>query len=48
MVERIAAEHPAAFRNLVLLGADTSELAQYRDATEHLHVVVGTLPDGGG
>jgi SAM-dependent methyltransferase len=40
MIERIAAEQPAAFRSLVLVGAETSELPQYRDATEHLHLVV--------
>jgi SAM-dependent methyltransferase len=40
MIERIAAEQPAAFRNLVRMGAETSELPQYRDATEHLHLVV--------
>jgi hypothetical protein len=45
MIERIAAEQPAAFRNLVLMGAETSELPQYRDATEHLHLVVRKAPD---
>jgi S-adenosylmethionine-dependent methyltransferase len=40
MVERIAADQPTAFRNLVRMGAETSELPQYRDATEHLHLVV--------
>jgi hypothetical protein len=28
MIERIAAEQPAAFRNLVFMGAETSELPQ--------------------
>jgi S-adenosylmethionine-dependent methyltransferase len=40
MVEGLAAEHPLAFRNLVRMGAATSELPQHRDATEHLHIVV--------
>jgi ubiquinone/menaquinone biosynthesis C-methylase UbiE len=40
MVERVAAERPAVFRNLLQMGAETAELRQYRDATEHLHVVV--------
>jgi len=40
MVERIAAEHPAVFPNLVQMASETSELPQYRDATEHLHIVV--------
>ena len=40
MIERLAAEHPAAFRNVVQMGAETSELPQYRDATEHLHLVI--------
>jgi S-adenosylmethionine-dependent methyltransferase len=44
MVERIAAEHPDAFCNLVRMGAETSELPQYRDATEHLHLVVRKVP----
>jgi SAM-dependent methyltransferase len=44
MIEGIAAGQPAAFRNLVYMGAETSELPQYRDATEHLHIVVRKAP----
>jgi SAM-dependent methyltransferase len=40
IIERIADEQPAAFANLVRMAAETSELPQYRDATEHLHLVV--------
>lgn len=40
MVERIATEHPHALPGVVRMGAETSELPQYRDATEHLHIVV--------
>jgi S-adenosylmethionine-dependent methyltransferase len=40
MVERIAIDYPTTFPNLVQLAAETSELPQYRDATEHLHIVV--------
>ena len=47
MIERVAAEQPSAFHNLVRLGAETSELPQYRDATEHLHVVVRKRFDSG-
>jgi hypothetical protein len=48
MIERMAAEQPAAFRNLVRMGAETSELPQYRDATEHLHLVVRKSSGDGG
>lgn len=40
LLERIAAEDPQAYQNIVKLGAETCELLQYRDATEHLLVVV--------
>jgi ubiquinone/menaquinone biosynthesis C-methylase UbiE len=40
MIERVARDHGSAFHNLVLVGAETSELPQYRDVTEHLHIVV--------
>jgi S-adenosylmethionine-dependent methyltransferase len=40
MVERMASDHPHGFANLLEVAAATSELPQYRDATEHLHIVV--------
>jgi S-adenosylmethionine-dependent methyltransferase len=46
-VERLASEYPHGFDNLVRMGAETSELPQYRDATEHLHLVVRKPVDGG-
>jgi len=39
-LERIAAADPVAYENVLRLAAETCELPQYRDATEHLHVVV--------
>ncbi len=36
---KIAIENPRAYRNIVQLAAETCELPQYRDATEHLHIV---------
>ncbi len=38
-LERLATEMPAAYENVVRMAAETSELAQYRDATDHLHIV---------
>ncbi len=32
-------EKPAAYRNIVTLAAETCELPQYRDSTDHLHIV---------
>ena len=40
LLGKIAAEDPQAYQNIVRLGAETSELPQYRDATEHLLIVV--------
>jgi SAM-dependent methyltransferase len=40
LVERVAAEQPAAFQNIVSMAVRTSELPQYRDATDHLLLVV--------
>ena len=48
IIEHIAKEQPAAFRNIVHLGAESSELPQYRDATEHLHLVVRNPSDSAG
>ncbi len=43
-VERIAAEDHPAYENVLRLVAETCELPQYRDCTEHLHVVVQRPP----
>lgn len=39
-VNEMATEDPAAYDNVLRLVAETCELPQYRDCTEHLHVVV--------
>ncbi len=39
-VERIATEDHPSYENVLRLVAETCELPQYRDCTEHLHVVV--------
>jgi ubiquinone/menaquinone biosynthesis C-methylase UbiE len=40
LLERLAAENPEAYANVVAVAAETGELAQYRDSTDHLHIVV--------
>lgn len=40
LIERLAVEHPDAYRNVVTVAAELSELPQYRDCTDHLHFVV--------
>ena len=40
MVAAVAQSDPVAFENIVALAAETSELPQYRDATDHLHIVL--------
>lgn len=39
-LERIAVADPVAYENVLRLAAETCELPQYRDCTEHLHAVV--------
>ncbi len=39
VLERLAAENPDAYQNVVQVAAEMCELKQYRDATEHLHIV---------
>lgn len=39
-LERMAAADRVAYANVLRLAAETCELPQYRDATEHLHAVV--------
>jgi hypothetical protein len=43
-VEKIATEDQPAYENIMRLVAETCELPQYRDCTEHLHVVVQRPP----
>ena len=40
LLEKFKLENPAAYANLVQVAAETCELPQYRDATDHLHIVV--------
>lgn len=40
LLEHLAAENPEAYENVVTVAAETCELAQYRDSTDHLHIVV--------
>jgi S-adenosylmethionine-dependent methyltransferase len=40
LLEKLGAENPAAYANIVQVAAETCELAQYRDSTDHLHIVV--------
>jgi len=45
-VHRIADESPEAYETVARLVAETCELPAFRDATEHLHVVVRCLKEG--
>jgi len=40
LVERLAVEDPKAFSNVLKVAADTCEMEQFRDTTDHLHIVV--------
>lgn len=44
LLERLASERPHAYANVVQVAAETCELPQYRDATDHLHFVVRSSP----
>lgn len=35
----LAADKPQVYENIAQVAAESSELAQYRDITEHLHIV---------
>lgn len=39
-LERMATADPVSYENVLRLAAETCELPQYRDSTEHLHAVV--------
>jgi SAM-dependent methyltransferase len=39
-LESLAAGDPEAYANIVAFAVETSELPQYRDATDHLHFVL--------
>ncbi len=40
LLEQLETENSEAYENVVEVAAETCELAQYRDSTDHLHVVV--------
>jgi S-adenosylmethionine-dependent methyltransferase len=40
LLERLAVDDPDAYANVVQVAAETCELGQYRDSTDHLHIVV--------
>lgn len=40
LLEQLAADNPEAYANVVQVAAETCELGQYRDSTDHLHIVV--------
>lgn len=40
LLERLAADNPEAYANVVEVAAETCELEQYRDSTDHLCIVV--------
>ena len=40
LLEQLAAKNPEAYANVVEVAAETCELEQYRDSTDHLHIVV--------
>jgi len=39
ILEKVAAEQPEAYANIVQFAVETCELKQYRDATDHLHII---------
>lgn len=39
LLERLAADNPEAYANVVEVAAETCELKQYRDSTDHLHII---------
>jgi S-adenosylmethionine-dependent methyltransferase len=39
-LEHLMRENPAAYNNVVQMAAESSELPQYRDTYDHLHIVV--------
>jgi S-adenosylmethionine-dependent methyltransferase len=46
MLATLAERDPEVHENIVAVAAETCELPQYRDATDHLHLVIRRLPDG--
>lgn len=47
-LEQLAVEVPEAYENIVRMAAETSELPQYRDGTDHLHIAVRKKGTGEG
>jgi S-adenosylmethionine-dependent methyltransferase len=39
LLEKLVVDNPDAYENIVKVAAETSELEQFRDSTDHLHIV---------
>lgn len=39
LLEQLSINNPEAYKNIVQMAAETCELTQYRDSTDHLHIV---------
>jgi S-adenosylmethionine-dependent methyltransferase len=39
LIERLAINHPEAYQNIVIVAAEMCELKQYRDSTDHIHII---------
>ena len=39
ILEKLAVEQPEAYANIVQFAVETCELKQYRDTTDHLHII---------
>ena len=44
LIERLAVDHPEAYQNIVKVAAEMCELDQYRDSTDHIHIIARKAP----
>lgn len=47
IIDRLSKEDPQAYESVLQVAPETSELPQYRDATDHLHIIVRVSGNGG-
>ena len=45
LLEKLIRDDPQAYENILQVAAETCELAQYRDSTDHLHLIARPMAD---
>ena len=46
LLEQLSMDAPEAYKNIAQVASETCELEQYRDSTDHIHIVAMKMDEG--